>query len=79
MDIVTPNVLLGVLDTTLNKIMRNERRERADKILSDIHDYLTECDWLVCNETLFRIDPITGTRYPGDTAFMIQIGRDLNK
>ena len=62
----------------INQSTKSIRRDRADKILEHVHDYLDECDWLVCNETLFRIDPITGTRYPGDAAFIVQLSRDLN-
>ena len=56
---------------------RTEAQKRANIILEKVHEYLAECGWTICSETLFSIDPITGTIYPGDTAFAIQVGRDL--
>lgn len=53
------------------------RREKADKILEKVDDYLDKAGWFVDDVTLLRIDPITQSKYPGDTAFCIQLGRDL--
>jgi hypothetical protein len=57
---------------------KSKRRERADNILVHVDDYLEDCGWRTCDTTLFRVDPITGTRYPTDTAFVVQLSRDLN-
>ncbi len=58
---------------------KQSRRESADAILADVMDYLEIAKWTVDDHTLFHRDPVTNALYPTDTAFCIQIGRDLSK
>lgn len=54
------------------------RRDIADKVLGYVGTYLEGAGWVLDEQWLFRIDPLTNTLYPADVAFCIQIARDLN-
>lgn len=56
--------------------MKN-RREAYDKAVDFLYNYLVEEGaWRICENTCFYIDPLTSARYPGDVAFLVQLGRD---
>lgn len=62
----------------MNKKNKNKsRRDKANEVLDVIFDYLSDAGWGMDYDTCFRIDPISKAKYPSDTAFSIQIGRDL--
>lgn len=60
-------------------VMEKTRRDQADQILEHVCDYLRAAGWAIDNHTLFHIDPVTLAKYPTDTAFCIQVGRDFSK
>jgi hypothetical protein len=59
------------------KMDRQTRRKASDDILIQVMEYLKQANWTVDDYTLFHVDPITKSKYPTDTAFCIQLGRDM--
>ena len=59
--------------------MEKSRRQLADDSLVYIMAFLKEAGWTIDESlTFFHVDPITNAKYPTDTAYSIQLGRDLN-
>jgi len=57
--------------------MNKSRRQIADNALEYISNYLENAGWKLDIVTLFRVDPVTNAKYSSDTAFCIQLARDL--
>lgn len=57
--------------------MKKTRREIANEAMDYIGDYLRDAGWAIDFATMFHIDPITQSKYSADTAFVIQLGRDI--
>ena len=55
------------------------RKEQANKLLEVISEYLSNAGWLMNNQTLFRIDPLTNISHHTMTALDIQLDRDFQK
>ncbi len=53
------------------------RRQIGDEAIEYITKYLDDAGWLICTYTMFRIDPLGAGKYSQDTAFVIQLGRDI--
>lgn len=58
--------------------MEKTRRQIADEALEYISNFLERAGWRIDCHTLFWIDPVTDAKYSSDTAFSVQIARDLN-
>lgn len=58
--------------------MEKSRRQLADDSLVYVCAFLKEAGWTIDDMTFFHVDPITTAKYPTDTAYSIQLGRDLN-
>jgi len=54
-------------------------RDKADKILQDISNYLEASSWKLDDYTLRWIDPVTGTKHSTLIALEIELDRVLSK
>jgi hypothetical protein len=52
-------------------------KERGEKMLNVVGDYLDKCGWFLDEHTLLRVDPLSKAKYSADSAFVIQIARDI--